>query len=72
MTDPGIRTRPEYPSGVLNKVCEILDRNNLSLKYIVQTHWHGRTVKGINLITALYQVGDASIPVAFDAAEGQP
>ena len=40
MTDPGIRTRPEYPSGVLDKVCEILDRNGLSLKYIVQTHWH--------------------------------
>lgn len=40
MTDPGIRTRPEYSSGVLDKVCEILDRKNLNLKYIVQTHWH--------------------------------
>ncbi len=40
MTDPGIRTRPEYPSGVLDKVCEILDQRNLRLKYIVQTHWH--------------------------------
>ena len=29
-------------------------------------HSQGRTVKGINLISALYQVGDASIPVAFE------
>jgi hypothetical protein len=28
-------------------------------------HSQGRTLKGINLISALYQVGDASIPVAF-------
>jgi hypothetical protein len=26
----------------------------------------GRNVKGINLLSALYQVGDASIPVAFE------
>lgn len=29
-------------------------------------HSQGRNVKGINLISALYQVGDASIPVAFE------
>lgn len=29
-------------------------------------HSQGRSVKGINLISALYQVGDASIPVAFE------
>lgn len=29
-------------------------------------HSKGRSVKGINLISALYQVGDASIPVAFE------
>ncbi|CAA9455174.1 MAG: hypothetical protein AVDCRST_MAG02-1500 [uncultured Rubrobacteraceae bacterium] len=40
MTDPGMRTRSEYPSGVLDEVCGILDRRNLRLKYIVQTHWH--------------------------------
>lgn len=29
-------------------------------------HSQGRNVKGINLISALYQVGEASIPVAFE------
>ncbi len=29
-------------------------------------HSQGRTLKGINLISALYQVEDASIPVAFE------
>jgi hypothetical protein len=29
-------------------------------------HSKGRSVKGINLISALYQVGEASIPVAFE------
>ena len=29
-------------------------------------HSQGRTVKGINLLSALYRVGDASIPVAFE------
>lgn len=29
-------------------------------------HSKGRSVKGINLISALYQVADASIPVAFE------
>jgi hypothetical protein len=29
-------------------------------------HSKGRSVKGINLISALYQVGDVSIPVAFE------
>jgi hypothetical protein len=29
-------------------------------------HSQGRNVKGINLISALYQVGEASVPVAFE------
>ena len=29
-------------------------------------HSQGRTVKGINLLSTLYQVGEASIPVAFE------
>jgi hypothetical protein len=29
-------------------------------------HSQGRTVKGVNLLSALYQVGDLSIPVAFE------
>ena len=29
-------------------------------------HRQGRTVKGINLVSALYQVGGASIPVSFE------
>jgi hypothetical protein len=29
-------------------------------------HSKGRSIKGINLISALYQVGDVSIPVAFE------
>ena len=29
-------------------------------------HSQGRTVKGINLLSALYRVGDVSIPVAFE------
>ncbi len=29
-------------------------------------HTQGRTVKGINLLSALYRVGEASIPVAFE------
>ncbi len=40
ITDPGVRSVPEYPSGVLNKLCEIIDSRNLNLKYIYQTHWH--------------------------------
>ncbi len=40
MPDPGFRTIKDYPAGVLNKVCEIIESRNLNLKYIVQTHWH--------------------------------
>lgn len=40
MTDPGFRTGPEYPGGIVSKVCEFLDTNKLTVKYIVQTHWH--------------------------------
>jgi glyoxylase-like metal-dependent hydrolase (beta-lactamase superfamily II) len=40
MVDSGFRTVPEYPSGVLDRICEILDRPGLTLKYLVQTHWH--------------------------------
>jgi hypothetical protein len=32
-------------------------------------HSQGRTVKGINLLSTLYQVGDLSIPVAFELIE---
>jgi len=31
-------------------------------------HCKGRTVKGINLLNALYHNGEVSIPVAFEAA----
>jgi glyoxylase-like metal-dependent hydrolase (beta-lactamase superfamily II) len=40
MTDPGFRTGPEYPTGVLDTICHILDSRHLRVKYIVQTHWH--------------------------------
>src|ERR1700761_2283418 len=40
MVDSGFRTVPEYPSGVLDRICEVLDRSGLRLKYLVQTHWH--------------------------------
>jgi glyoxylase-like metal-dependent hydrolase (beta-lactamase superfamily II) len=40
MIDAGFRTVPEHPSGVLDRICEILDRPGLTLKYLVQTHWH--------------------------------
>lgn len=40
MMDSGYRPRPGYTTGVLDRICEILDRRNLRLKYIVQTHWH--------------------------------
>ena len=29
-------------------------------------HWKGRNVKGLNLLSTLYQVGDVSVPVAFE------
>ncbi len=32
-------------------------------------HSKGRSLKGINLLSALYQVGDASIPVAFESVK---
>ena len=32
-------------------------------------HSQGRTLKGINLLSTLYQVGDLSIPVAFELIE---
>src|SRR5215210_6786686 len=32
-------------------------------------HSKGRNLKGMNLLSALYQVGDASIPVAFELVE---
>lgn len=40
ITDPGFRTDPSYPSGVIDRLSEILDGRRLALKYIVQTHWH--------------------------------
>lgn len=40
LTDPGYRTAPEYPPGVLQTVCELIDERQLDLKYIVQTHFH--------------------------------
>lgn len=38
--DSGARTGPEYPTGVLDTICKILDSRNLRLKYLVQSHWH--------------------------------
>jgi len=40
LTDPGYRTDPEYPPGVLDTVCDLLDSRGLDLKYLVQTHFH--------------------------------
>jgi glyoxylase-like metal-dependent hydrolase (beta-lactamase superfamily II) len=40
MVDTGMRTNPEYPRGVLDHICNILDSRNLRLKYILITHWH--------------------------------
>lgn len=40
IVDPGCRTIPEYPAGVLDTICTILDQRRLRLKYLVQTHWH--------------------------------
>jgi glyoxylase-like metal-dependent hydrolase (beta-lactamase superfamily II) len=38
--DSGFRTLPGYPSGPLDRICEILDRPGLRVRYLVQTHWH--------------------------------
>ena len=35
-------------------------------------HSKGRTVKGINPLSTLYRVGDASIPVAFELVKKTP
>lgn len=40
LTDPGYRTGPEYPPGVLDTVCDVIDARGLDLKYLVQTHFH--------------------------------
>jgi glyoxylase-like metal-dependent hydrolase (beta-lactamase superfamily II) len=40
LVDTGRRTAPEYPTGVLDTICDVIDERDVRLRYVVQTHFH--------------------------------
>ncbi len=68
------RIEDEDSSGVLIIELDTIEEKPYTELESELVCWHydhskGRNVKGINLISALYQVGDISIPVAFELVE---
>ena len=39
LVDTGRRTAPEYPTGVLDTICDVIDERDVRLRYVVQTHF---------------------------------
>lgn len=56
LTDPGYRTAAEYPPGVLQTVCDLVDERGLDLRYIVQTHFHFDHVGNTQYLKERYDV----------------
>ena len=71
---PLARELLEGEEGVLIIDDTISSRSPTHRRELALVCWHydhskGRNLKGMNLLSALYQVGDVSIPVAFESVK---